>query len=145
MTIDPFANINERLDGRQNSYVPTISSNMSVEQLLIARQQIDAQLPTTTLNQLDLSHELVIQLQQVKLLQSQAMEDLDTPVNQRAQAANSVASVLVSLAKLQNETYNSERLKKIEMVLLEAIQDLPEDQQERFLQRYEEMLSEGVR
>jgi len=145
MTIDPFANINERLDGRQNSYVPTISSNMSVEQLLIARQQIDAQLPTTTLNQLDLSHELVIQLQQVKLLQSQAMEDLDTPVNQRAQAANSVASVLVSLAKLQNETYNSERLKKIEMVLLEAIQDLPEDQQERFLQRYEDMLSEGVR
>ena len=145
MAYDPFENINERLDGRPSNSIPTISSNMSVEQLLIARQQIDAQLPTTTLNQLDLSHELVIQLQQVKLLQSQAMEDEDTPVNQRAQAANSVASVLVSLAKLQNETYNSERLKKIEMVLLEAIQDLPEDQQERFLQRYEEMLTEGVK
>lgn len=145
MAYDPFENINERIDGRPSNSIPTISSNMSVEQLLIARQQIDAQLPTTTLNQLDLSHELVIQLQQVKLLQSQAMEDEDTPVNQRAQAANSVASVLVSLAKLQNETYNSERLKKIEMVLLEAIQDLPEDQQERFLQRYEEMLTEGVK
>lgn len=145
MTIDPFANLNERLDGKTSGAIPTIYPNMSVEQLLIAREQIDAQLPVKTLNQLDLSHELVIQLQQVKLLQSQAMEDLDTPVNQRAQAANSVASVLVSLAKLQNETYNSERLKKIEMVLLEAIQDLPEDQQERFLQGYEEMLTEGVK
>jgi len=138
---DPFSDISTKLDKRAYSALDV--TNATIEQLLVLRQQIDAKLPFKTLADVDVAHELVIQLQQVKILQSAAMEDEDTPVNQRAQAANSVASVLVSLTKLQNETYTSERLKKIERILIEAIADLPDDTQERFLSEYEGML-EGL-
>ena len=76
----------------------------------------------------------------VKKLQREVLEDTQTPANQMAQVANSVASVLASLSKLQNETYDSERLKRVESVLIEALNELPMGVQDEFLSKYEALL-----
>ena len=52
-----------------------------------------------------------------------------------------VAANLATLAKLQTEVYTSERLKKVEQVLISVLQDMPMEQQESFFSRYEELLS----
>lgn len=50
---------------------------------------------------------------------------------------NAVAASLATLAKLQGDTYTSERLKKIEQILIETLQTLPYEAQEAFLTKYE--------
>lgn len=109
---------------------------LEVEDLLALRQAVDAALPATTLKDVDLAKELVIQLQVVKQLQADVMKDDEIPANQRAQCAGQVGTVLVALAKLQNDTFDSERLKVVEGILIETVRALPTEQQEAFLTAY---------
>lgn len=106
------------------------------EDLLALRAAIDQKLPVRSLKDLDLANELVIQLQVVKKLQSDVMSDDDIPANQRAQCAGAVGSVLVALAKMQNETFDSERLKVVESILIDTVRTLPTEQQDAFLTAY---------
>lgn len=117
--------------------------HMDPEDLLALRAAIDQKLPVRSLKDIDLANELVIQLQVVKKLQSDVMSDDEIPANQRAQCAGAVGSVLVALAKLQNETFDSERLKVVEGILIETMRTLPTEQQETFLTSYSAAL-EGV-
>lgn len=115
-------------------------SLMAEAQLLDMRQRIDDLLPTRSLKSLNMEQELVVQLQIVQKLQDEVMDDTDTPANQRAQVANSVASTMQTLAKLQVELYDSERLKKIEACLILAVDNLPQEAQVLFFAEYERSL-----
>lgn len=114
---------------------------LTPDELLELRKEIDQRLPTSSLNDLNLEKELVLQLLTVQKLQREVLAESDIPANQKAQTVNAVAANLATLAKLQTEVYTSERLKKVEQVLISVLQDMPMEQQESFFSRYEEILS----
>lgn len=116
-------------------------SNMPVDQLMEMRRQIEAQLPVKDLKDLNLSRELVLQVQALQALQQRVIDDPNTPANQVAQCANSLSAALVNLVKLQTDVYTSERLKVIESILVECVKTLPMDVQNEFFDRYEEALA----
>lgn len=115
-------------------------SRYSVEELLDLRKRIDAMLPSRNLRDVNLEKELVLQLDVVKQLQTDTLSDTGIPANQMAQVAGQVANVLSTLGKLQVELYDSERLKKIEQILIDSLNELPEEAQAAFIERYEQML-----
>lgn len=112
-------------------------STLSEVELLDLRSEIDQFLPTKALVDLNMERELVIQLIVVQNLQRETLRDDSVPANQKAQTSNAVASTLATLSKLQTEMYTSERLKKIEQVLIDTLQTLPQEAQEAFLTAYE--------
>lgn len=113
---------------------------LNPEELLELRKEIDQRLPTSSLNDLNLEKELVLQLLTVQKLQRDVLSEDDIPANQKAQTVNAVAANLATLAKLQTEVYTSERLKKVEQVLISVLQEMPMEQQEAFLEAYESAL-----
>lgn len=113
---------------------------LSPDELLELRKEIDQRLPTSSLNDLNLEKELVLQLLTVQKLQREVLAESDIPANQKAQTVNAVAANLATLAKLQTEVYTSERLKKVEQVLIESLQALPEGAQQAFFEHYETTL-----
>ena len=115
---------------------------LSPDELLELRKEIDQRLPTSSLNDLNLEKELVLQLLTVQKLQREVLAESDIPANQKAQTVNAVAANLATLAKLQTEVYTSERLKKVEQVLISVLQEMPMEQQEAFLDAYETALGQ---
>lgn len=134
---DPFARVRA-----VSTPAPTSLQDMSVDQLIEMRRQIEDLLPVKDLKDLNLARELVLQVQALQALQQRVIEDLDTPVNQVAQVANSLSSALTNLLKVQTDVYTSERLKTIEAVLIECLGTLPMDAQQGFLDEYERRLSQ---
>ena len=114
----------------------------SLQDLLSLKADIERRLPARSIKDINLSRELVLQFMAVQELQNEVLKDDETPANQRAQVANSVAAVLGQIAKLQQEIYTSERLKTIEAKLVEALNQLPKDLQVSFLQVYEACLGD---
>lgn len=110
---------------------------LNPDQLLAMRNGIDQLLPVKLLKDVNLQQELVLQLLTIQRLQNETMLDDEVPANQKAQVAGTVASALGVLGKLQIEVYSSERLKKIEAVLIEVLKTLPTEQQNEFLTAYE--------
>lgn len=93
--------------------------------------------PTQSLADLNLEHELLDQYDRVKKLQTEVLQDDEVPVNQRAQVANTVATTLQQLVKMQTDYYNAERFKAIEALVLKAIKTLPKEVAEKFVEDYE--------
>lgn len=116
--------------------------NYTLQDLLKLRADIDRRLPVKSIRDIDLSSELVLQFQATQELQNEVVRDAETPANQKAQTLNATAAVLGQIAKLQTEIYTSERLKKIEAKLIEALNTLPAETQEAFLLVYQEVLGE---
>ncbi len=117
--------------------------NMPVDQLLELRRQIEALLPVKDIKDLNLSRELVLQVQTLQALQQRVLSDTEIPANQQSQCANSLSAALVNLVKLQTDVYTSERMKIIESILVDCIRDLPMEVQEEFLERYETALGKA--
>lgn len=142
----PFAKGGENYRGADRP-VKTIDqidvSGCSVEQILAFRAQLEAFLPARSLKDMDLAKELVMQVLALQVMQQNAIDNESTPVNQLAQAANSLSAALVNLVKLQGDVYSSERFKRVEEVLIKTIQSLPTDKQEEFITAYEAALQEA--
>lgn len=115
-------------------------SALPIETLLKYFDEIRATLPSTKLVDMNMEDELLLQYQAVRALQNSIIDDDEVPANQKAQVANAVASVLGSLADLQNKTYSSERFKRIETLLIRHLSKLPEDTAAAFLEDYEKTL-----
>ena len=123
-----------------NLTFPHKGKEYTVEELLTLRNEIDQMLPAAELKDIDLNRELVLQYMQVKSLQSSVMDDDGTPANQKAQVANSCASTLSQLTKMQAELFDAERLKTVEQILIRTLQKFPE-MSEAFLVEYEDALN----
>lgn len=113
-------------------------------ELLDLRNQIDQKLPVKSLKDLSMERELVLQLVMVQNLQRDVLGEDGVPANQKAQTAGAVAASLATLAKLQIEVYTSERLKQIEQILIDTLQTLPVEAQERFLKAYEGAIAQRM-
>ena len=116
----------------------------TVSDLLRQRAAIDAMLPATELGDLNLDRELVRQYIIAQELQSQVMDDFETPANQKAQVLNACANTLIELQKTQEKFYRQERFKKIELALIRCLRKLPPEAVEEFMVEYEKTLSEEV-
>ena len=114
---------------------------LPVETLLRYLDEIRQVLPATTLLDMNMEEELILQFQAVRTLQNTILDDESVPANQKAQVANSVASVLGSIADLQNKVYSSERFKRIETLLIRHLNKLPEDVAAAFLEDYEQLVA----
>lgn len=110
---------------------------MSLQELLDLRSQIEKRLPASKLGNINLERELVLQLRAHQELQGAVLADDDTPANQRAQVASATRAALETLIKLQQDVYTSERLKRIESVLIEVLNSQPEEVAEAFFEKYE--------
>ena len=116
-------------------------SALPLETLLRYLDEIRQVLPATTLLDMNMEEELILQFQAVRTLQNTILDDESVPANQKAQVANSVASVLGSIADLQNKVYSSERFKRIETLLIRHLNKLPEDVAAAFLEDYEQLVA----
>ena len=115
----------------------------TLQELLDLRARIERRLPARSLKDLDLERELTLQFLALQQLQNAVIDDADTPANQKAQVANSLSAALVNLVKLQGDVHSSERMKRIESILIDALKDLPVEAVEAFLANYEQAL-EGI-
>jgi len=113
---------------------------MPVDELLRNRNAIDEALPSIELKDLDLEKELLLQFHSVRKLQDDVLHDDTIQLNQRAQLANTVASVLTKLADLQVEVYSAERFKSVENLLIRHLMAIPEAVAVAFLAEYRELL-----
>jgi hypothetical protein len=112
-------------------------------ELLAMHAAIEAVLPVKDLKDMDLSRELVLQVQSLRQLQDLVQqEESNVPANQRAQVANSLSSALVNLVKLQASVFNSERFKRAERFLIEFLNELPSNEErELAIGRYEAIVA----
>ena len=113
--------------------------NMSLAERLELRARIEKSLPARELKDIDLSRELVLQMLSTQELQADVLTDDEVPANQRAQVANAVATILANLIKLQSEVYTSERLKKIEQVLIASVGLFPDTIGQSFFEAYDDL------
>lgn len=119
-----------------------VIDHLQVPDLLALRSKIDHKLPATALKDLNLEEELVIQFLGAKTLRDSSVTDAKIPANQKAQLMNTCASILSQMAKSQTELYSAERIKRMEMALIDTLRDLDEAVLEKFLIAYEELLEQ---
>lgn len=112
---------------------------LDLEGLLELKCRIEAMLPPTKLAELDLEGEVVMQYHRAKALMTTVVADEATPANQKAQVANSCASVLDQLIKMQTRLYSAERVKALEAALIKALKTLPSETQALFIETYEKI------
>ena len=122
--------------GAESSGLPSIEG-LDTEALISLRSQIEANLPPTKLSQLDLEAEILLQYHQVKSMLAKVSGDANVPANQKAQVANSCASVLEQLIKMQTRMYSAERIKAIEVAVIKTLKMLPAESQQAFFTAYE--------
>ncbi|MDI1362525.1 hypothetical protein [Methylotenera sp.] len=115
-------------------------SGLTIHELLAKRAEIDTYLPSTSLIDLDLEHELLMQYHQTKALLAEVIKDEQTPANQKAQIVNTCSNILSEITKSQATLYNAERLKIMEQCLTNALKEMPTEVSEKFFLNYEREL-----
>lgn len=85
----------------------------------------------TTIKELNIDEALVQHYQDAVRLLAQ-----NAPVNQKAQAMNTIIGILVQISKLQVDLYSAERFKKYEEALVETLKEFPEVK-DSFLEKYD--------
>lgn len=113
----------------------------TVPELVQFMDEIRATLPPLALKDLNLEEQLLMQLAAMRAFQATVFNDKETAVNQVAQVANSVASVLKQLSDAQVRIYSSERFKRIESLMIRTLKKLPEEQASAFLDEYDQLLA----
>ena len=117
--------------------------NFTLSDLLKLRADIDRRLPARSIRDIDLSRELVLQFLATQELQNAVIQDEKVPANQRAQTLNATAAVLGQIAKIQQDVYTTERLKRIESKLVETLKTFTQAQQEAFFTVTEQLSDQG--
>lgn len=117
-------------------------SKFPVERLISYMSEIRKRLPPLSIAEINLEEQLLMQYHSLQELFNEVRNDDKTPVNQRAQVANSLQSALANLTKLQMDVYSSERLKMIEKLIIRMLRTLPEEAAVAFLDDYEAALKD---
>ena len=109
------------------------------EAMLVLRRRIDAEL-RIEIADINLTEELGLQYRQGQLLLAEVMADRTTPVNQKAQALNSVRATLESIINQQQIVYSAERLKRFEVAFHKVLEKLEPESRELYFNLYGEYL-----
>lgn len=98
----------------------------STEDLLRLRDRIIKKLPSTTIEDIDLSQEMVLRYIVAKELLDDAATDDTVPLNQKAQANNSLVNMLKELSAQQKLLYDTTRAQRLERALAAALRIHPD-------------------
>ena len=130
------------VDSEQNGAekAPFAWSSLPIDLLIKYRDEITRHLPPLTLKEMNLEEEVILQYHSIRMLQTSAIDDNEIALNQRAQVANSVTSVLNKLTDMQESLYTSERFKRVENLLIRQLMKLPEAVAQEFIVEYERLL-----
>lgn len=107
------------------------------------RRAAPAQL-AESLAELNLEDELLIQYSKANALLSDAEYDETIPLNQKAQAQNSIVAILSAIIKNQEAVRNMAEVNVLETALGDTLKEFPEIK-EAFLARYEGKLLQAMR
>ncbi|UCV26781.1 hypothetical protein [Ferribacterium limneticum] len=135
--VAPGEEVEEPVESIAERYLLDPLSKISLADRIDLYEAVKASLPAHALSDIDLTQELVLQFTRVKELQIATLASSRVPANQKAQVANSVASILGQLTKLQTELHTAERFKAMETHLIRAMKKLPLEEAEEFLREYE--------
>lgn len=114
---------------------------MSVSERLALHARIEASLPARSLKEVSLDKTLVLQLLAAQELQKTVLEDDEATPTQKSQVTNTLTTVINELAKLQVKLFSSERMKDIEGVLIDCVNDhMTPEQREFFMLEYRRRL-----
>lgn len=116
-------------------------SALNLSELLAVKANVEARLPPRKLSEINLEEELILQWNQAKELQNNAISDNSAPLNQQAQAVNACSSAIKALVDAQEKYYNQERFKKIEQILIDTLKEMPQAAVDEFFKQYEERLT----
>lgn len=94
---------------------------------------------TGSLKELDLDKELLNQYNNARKLFDEIEFDNETPTNQKASVLNTITTILREILKMQQDLHNIERVKLIEVTLINVLKQ-HETLREAFLKDYEEAL-----
>lgn len=119
-----------------------ILNAMNIAELLALRGEIDALLPSTNLKDFNAQEEVMLQYQRIKALQLEVSQDNNTPTNQKAQVANTLAKLLNDIVGMRNELYNTEQARLMEAALAKALRGQPEEFQAAFFAVYQKTAEE---
>lgn len=119
---------------------------LTLPHLLRLRNWINELLPATSIQELDLEEELLLQYHLARALVDEVSSENNfaVPANQKAQVMNSAAAILKTLADAQRAMYDAERVKAIEASVVRAFRDQPAAIRNAFLERYESILREKI-
>lgn len=92
------------------------------------------------LKELNLDTELLTQYKNAKELLHEAMDDEETPLNQKAQIINTMTNIIKQILELQEALHNVENMKILEATLVETLKVYPE-LATKFLNDYEKALN----
>lgn len=94
----------------------------------------------TELKQLNLDGELLTNYEAAKSYLEEIRYDSEVMPNQVAQVMNTINSILKEIVKMQTELYDAERVKKMELALIETMKAQTADVQRMFFELYEQNL-----
>ncbi len=101
---------------------------------------LEPRVELTELKQLNLDNELLQNYQSAKEYLEHIRFDEGTQPNQVAQVMNTINSILKEIVKMQTELYDAERVKKMELALIETMKAQTADVQRMFFELYEQNL-----
>lgn len=118
--------------------------SMTITERLTLHTRIEASLPATSLKDVSLEKTLVLQLLAAQELQKQVLEDEAATPTQKSQVTNTLSGVIETLSKLQIKLFAAERMKDIEGVLIDCVNDhMTPEQQQFFMAEYRRRLGAG--
>lgn len=130
----------EPVISRVEQLMPTIET-FSESELQELRHQIDQRLHLD-LGSLDLAEELGLQFRQAKQLLNEIQNDKFIATNQKSQVFNSVRAITSDIVKQQEVVWSAERLKKIEIATIKALDTLPAEARSAFFSLYGKYLKD---
>lgn len=122
-----------------------IVNTLNQKELLALHSHVESKLGSLSLPEINLIKETLLQYQRAKSLQELASTQGGIPMNQRAQVQNSLANQLATLAKIQSDLFNSERIKRIHSAVVKIVKTLPKPQQDEFFKMLEEEFAEAAK
>ena len=111
--------------------------NMSELELFGLYEEVKARLPKPRLAKIDVLNEALLAHAKAKLVEAQAAADKTVPYNQKAQVLNTLSATIKALGALQNNLYDSERVKAIEQTIIGIMRDMPKELKDTFFEVYE--------
>ncbi len=117
--------------------------SMTNSELLELHSRIEKKLGGTTLEEVNLVRETLLQMHRAKALQELAQKSgADIPMNQRAQVQNSLSNMLAQLGRTQINLFTSERIKKIEGATIRVVKKMDEASQAMFFDLLEQEMAQ---
>lgn len=119
--------------------------SMTLTERLALHTKIEASLPAMSLKDVSLEKTLVLQLLAAQELQRAVLEDTEATPTQKSQVTNTLSSVIQTLSNLQIKLFSAERMKDIEGVLIDTVNDhMTPEQQAFFMKEYRRRLGAEV-